>query len=223
VWQRWVRRRWFTVLLGLVVGALVGFAMFQSSRLAGQSLYILCGTTAGGVAAIVIQAYARSFQLTEVTVSVPQFSELRFAVTNDNRLVAWRLFVEATTRVSTQPLDGGAGLLREAMTSLYTLFVTTREVLAQAEPSRRAGPHPTVEHLAIAMLNNELRPFLSAWHPRLREFEKAHPELPEARWPDNAACRTELTAMANRLIRYVVGFGELARVPNLDEIMSGSM
>jgi hypothetical protein len=176
---------WTAVIVGLLVGAVVGFAIYQGSRLEGQSLFVLCGTTAGGVAAVVIYGYARSIRLTEITLSIPQFSNVKFAVTRDNKAVAWRLFVETVTRVSLQPLDRSSGIVREAMNSLYALFGTTRQTLAEAQPSTRTGQAPTVEHLAIAMLNKELRPFLSTWHPRLQAWEKEHPGESETAWPDN--------------------------------------
>jgi len=219
----WICSRWASVVCGLVVGAAVGLVVYRGSQLSGQSAFILCGTTVGGVAAAIIHSYTRVLQLTEVTVSVPQFSELRFAVTRDNQQVAWRLFVEAVTRVSVRPLEAGTGQLREAFNSLYTLFATTREVLAQAQPSRAVSNKPTVEHLAIAMLSDELRPFLSTWHPRLRSWEQGNSAEPEGRWPYDAECRDELAAMQRRLAQYVVGFGELAQVPNLDAVMRGNL
>jgi len=219
--MRWRGSRWFNIALGLVVGAAVGLAVYLASRLTGPALFALCGTTAGGVAAVVASAYSRKFQLTEVTVSVPQFSELKFAVTRDNKQTAWRLFVEAVTRVSGQPLATGTGHIREALTSLYQLFAITREILGQVTPSIRTTGRPTVEHLAIAMLNNELRPFLSTWHPRLRAWEQANPDGPESAWPDDERCRAELAAMQRRLLRYVEGLGELAQVPNVEDVMHG--
>ncbi|WFE99619.1 hypothetical protein [Micromonospora sp. WMMD964] len=219
--MRWRGSRWFHIALGLVAGAAVGLAVYLASRLTGPALFALCGTTAGGVAAVVASAYSRFFQLAEVTVSVPQFSELRFAVTRDNKQTAWRLFVEAVTRVSGQPLATGTGLVREALTSLYQLFAITREVLSQAAPTIRTNGRPTVEHLGIAMLNNELRPFLATWHPRLRAWEQANPDEPESAWPDDAQCRAELAAMQLRLLRYVEGLGELAQVPNVEDVMGG--
>ncbi|WP_370135611.1 hypothetical protein [Streptacidiphilus sp. EB103A] len=50
------------------------------------------------------------------------------------RRAAWELYVELVTRVSVVPLGTDEGLLREALSSLYSLFGTTREVL------RRHGP-----------------------------------------------------------------------------------
>lgn len=219
----WTRSRWAKVLLGLVVGAAVGMAIYQGSRLTGRNLFILCGATAGGVAAIVVHGYSRNVRLTDVTVSVPQFSNLHFAVTRDSQQVAWKLFVEAVTRISTQPLSASEGLLREALTSLYGLFATTRDVLKESQPSRQTGGEPSVEHLAIAMLNVELRPFLSRWHPMLREWESGHPEQSEAGWPLDAECRSELMAVQKRLLPYVLGFARLAGVCNASQIVDGTL
>lgn len=219
---RWIHNRWFAVVAGIVVGGAVGFAIYQGSRLTGEALFVLCGVMAGFVAAIVINGYARTIRLTEMTVSVPQFSELKFVVTRNNELVAWRLFVEATTRVAVQPLADGHGLIREALSSFYALFTTVRQVLVEAHPSTRTSGKPTIEHLAIAMLNNEMRPFLSKWHGRLSEWERANPGPTDAEWPENQQCRTEMEALRLRMLTYVAGFGELARVPNVEEMMRGS-
>jgi len=62
------------------------------------------------------------------------------------------------------------------------------------------------------MLNHELRPLLSKWHPRLREFEKAHPNGPESAWADNMTCRSELRQVQAHLIGFALGFARLAGV-----------
>ncbi|MEK8105565.1 hypothetical protein NKG94_11215 [Micromonospora sp. M12] len=54
--MRWRGSRWFHIALGLVVGAAVGLAVYVASRLTGPALFALCGTTAGGVAAVVSSA-----------------------------------------------------------------------------------------------------------------------------------------------------------------------
>jgi hypothetical protein len=123
--------------------------------------------------------------------------------------VAWKLFVETVTRISTQPLDDRTGSIREALTSLYGLFETTRDSLKQAQPSR-PGAGPTVEQLAITMLNLELRPFLSRWHPALQDWEQTHPGATEADWPANAECRTALRAVQQGTLAYALGFARLA-------------
>jgi hypothetical protein len=211
------------MLLGLVVGAAVGLAIYQGSRLTGRNLFVLCGGTAGAVAAVVVHGYSRTARLTDISISVPQFSQLHFAITKDSQQVAWKLFVEAVTRVSTQPLDTGSGSVREALASLHGLFAITREILKDAHPSRQTGKDPTVEHLAIALLNTELRPFLSRWHPALRDWERSHPDQAASSWPEEGRCRAELAAMQTRLREYVLSFGRLAGVPNAGQIIEGTL
>jgi hypothetical protein len=100
-------------------------------------------------AAIVVQIYRKAAKLTEVKVTIPQFSELTFVVNNEARQVAWRLFVETVTRVATQELEEEQGLIREALTSLYSLFAITRDLLKNSRPSIPAPGGQTVEYMAI--------------------------------------------------------------------------
>lgn len=209
-----LRSRNARVVLGVTVGGAVGLTIFYASQIHGPPLYILTGAVAGGVAAIVVHGYSRNAHLSEVTLTVPQLSELRFVVTRDAKRVAWKLFVESITRVSTQPLDDGSGRLREAMTSLYALFDVVRETLKQTLPSVAEGNAPTVEQLAITMLNLELRPFLARWHPALRRWEEANPGTDESGWPENATCRAELAQVQARIRDYALGYARLAGLEN---------
>ena len=219
--RQWQWNNWTRALSGLIAGAIVGLAVYGAGRLTGPALFGLAGAAGGVAAALVFQFYGRNVKLTDITVTIPQFSELHFAITRDSQQVAWKLFVESVTRISTQSLDTDSGLLGEALASIYGLFAITRDVLKQTQPSAKTGHNPTIEHLAIAMLNNELRPFLSRWHPALQKWEKQYPDQPESTWPQAAECRSELASMQRRLERYVLGFGELAGLPNARDILKG--
>ncbi len=205
-------KRAVQIVVAAVIGAIAGFVVFTISQVTGRNLYIIIGGVAGAAAILVLQRYWMTAQLTEVKITVPQVSELTFVVNNDARQVAWKLYIETATRVSTQALPDEDGFLREALTSLYGIFATTRDILKASRPSVPVSGSPTVEYLAVTMLNRQLRPFLSKWHPRLREYEKAHPDDPESAWPDNAACRGELRTVQADLVDYVLAFARLAGV-----------
>jgi hypothetical protein len=207
-----LNRRINQIVAAAAIGATVGFVVFTVSRVTGRNLYIIIGGVAGAAAVLALQQFWRTAQLTEVKVTVPQMSELTFVVNNDARQVAWKLYVEAVTRTSTQPLADEEGFIREVLTSLYGLFSTTRDTLKGSRPSVPVSGRPTVEHLAVTMLNRQLRPFLSKWHPRLRHFENAYPDEPESAWPDNEACRAELRVVQANLVDYALGFADLAGV-----------
>ena len=208
----WLRRHGARVVTAMAVGAATGLLVFSITQVTGRNLFLITGGLAGVLTVLVFQVYGRAAQLTEVKVTVPQVSELTFVVNNDARQMAWHLFVETSTRVSTQPLAQDQGLLREALTSLYGLFATTRDTLKAGRPSKAIPGGHTVEYLAITMLNRELRPFLSTWHPRLAAYEKEHPDDPEAAWTDADQCRAALRIVQKHLHEYALGFARLAGV-----------
>jgi hypothetical protein len=208
--------------LAAITGALVGLIVFAIARVSGRNLFLITGCVSGVVAVVVLQFYRRAAHLTEVKITIPQFSELTFVVNDESRVVAWKLFVETVTRVTTQPLNDDQGLIREAMTSLYGLFATTRETLKSSRPSVPAPGSQTVEHLAVTMLNWEIRPFLSTWHPQLRQFEQEHPTGPESAWPEAATCRGELRRTQEHLRRYALGFARLAGVREPEGMIAAS-
>jgi hypothetical protein len=206
------------LLIAAGTGVLVGFVVFTIDHITGRNLYLILGAIAGVMAFFLQRKYWRTMRLSELTITVPQLSELKFVVNDDARLVAWQLYIETVTRVSTQPLsDDGGGFLREALTSLYGLFITTRDILKAGRPSVPVAGGQTVEYLAVTMLNRHLRPFLSKWHPRLREFETADPTSSEVAWPDNHACRSDLRQVQGNLVEFALGFAQLAGVRDAKE------
>lgn len=93
-------------------------------------------------------------------------------VSQAEREAAWKLYVEFGTRISTQPLSKGTGSVREALSSLHALFEITRGILKEAGPevgqsADDLGP------VAMRVLNDGLRPFLTKWHVAYGDFELA--------------------------------------------------
>lgn len=92
---------------------------------------------------------------------------------------AWELYVELATRITYVELRPGEGLIREALTSVYSLFGTTRDILRRygpaVSPADRAG-ELTFGNLALTVLNLSLRPLLAQWHPRLLAWEDKRPD-----------------------------------------------
>lgn len=124
--------------------------------------------------------------------------------------------MELVTRVAVQSLHPQEGLVREAMNSLYSLFGSTREILRKAGPKVGAS-HDSVGGIAIAVLNNGLRPFLSKWHPLLQEWEGqkpdgASPQAHERTWDKEIIARGELDSLRKDLEQYANALAEIAGV-----------
>ncbi|MEV4872248.1 hypothetical protein [Streptomyces syringium] len=89
------------------------------------------------------------------------------------RAAAFDLQVELVTRVGVQPLGPEDGSLREALTSLHSLFATTREVLHRV--AAESPPPLVLPRIAFVLANQYLRPFLATWHSALRRHEDTCP------------------------------------------------
>lgn len=125
---------------------------------------------------------------------------------------AWELYVELITRVTIVELRPGSGLVREALTSLYSLFDTTRTIMRKYGPgvAPRSRQHEvTFGGVAVAVLA-ELRSVLTEWHPKLQDWEaKRDPQVGRAEhersWAHFAELHAELAGTRRAL-------GDLAQV-----------
>jgi len=153
----------------------------------------------------------------EVSVCLPfGIGAVKWNVDSTEREAAWSLYVELVTRIAVQPLDVDQGLIREALNSLYSMFGITREVLKKAGPKVGASKR-SVGGIAIAVLNNGLRPFLAKWHPRLQAWEVKRPaELSfqehEKNWLEEPKFRLELSQLRNDLEQYANALANIADI-----------
>ncbi len=166
-----------------------------------------------------------SFKSIEVNLNIPLLGGIKgtWEPNREERKAAWELYVELITRISVVELESGEGILREALSSLYSLFGITREILRKYGTSV-AKPRKENEYsfgeLAIIILNYVLRPLLSKWHPLLHEYEserdkdisiKEH----EDKWEKNSELRKELNETRDILIVYSNHLAKVAKVKPL--------
>lgn len=138
---------------------------------------------------------------------------------------AWEMYVELITRISVAPLAPEEGLLREALTSLYTIFGTTRAILRKYGPSvaqPKSDGDLSLGQIAVAILNRGLRPVLAKWHPTLLHYESTRqasvsPLEHERRWESNAEMRQVLDQVRETMTEYANVLAQVAGVPPLVE------
>jgi len=139
------------------------------------------------------------------------------------RKAAWEMYVELITRISVQELQPEEGLLREALSSLYTLFDTTRKILRDYGPSvaqPKMNGDLSFGHLAISILNYSLRPLLAKWHPLLLDHEKTKGSSVsivdhEKKWGKYKELRGEIERVRGELNEYANLLAKVADVPPL--------
>lgn len=156
-------------------------------------------------------------KLKKVSVSLPfGIGSAEWEADPTERKAAWSLYIELVTRIAVQPLETDQGLLREALTSLYNLFPVTRQILKEAGPDVGAS-RDSVGGIAIAVLNNGLRPFLAKWHPLLQTCEAQRPphlssKEHERNWSEEAKLRDELESLRKDLEQYANALAQIAGV-----------
>ena len=155
--------------------------------------------------------------LKEVSISLPfGIGAAKWQADPTEQNAAWSLYVELVTRIAVQSLGTEQGSLRETLNSLYVLFGTTREVLKSAGPKVGASRH-SVGGIAIAVLNNGLRPFMTRWHPALEDWESQRPnnlskKVHEQNWSEAAKMRQELSELRADLEQYATALAKIAGV-----------
>lgn len=163
----------------------------------------------------------------ELSFTIPGIGSIKgtWRPDEDEQKAAWELYIELVSRISIEELKPGEGLMREALTSLYSLFSTTREILRKYDPSvarPKDGGNYSFGYMAIAMLNGVLRPVLSKWHPLLQAYEDTRvnsmsPVEHEAQWQHIEELRQTLNIMRGELIEYANLFADVAEVPSFLE------
>jgi hypothetical protein len=123
-----------------------------------------------------------------------------------DRDAAWEMYIELLTRITTQPLIDNDGDEETAITSVYTLFGTTREII------RRNGPKCLAfTKIAVVILNQIIRPFTSRWHQVSQNngFEEIS---------NRKLFRKELIGLQTSLRHYAGLLSEIAGVEDLTDL-----
>lgn len=140
----------------------------------------------------------------------------------EQQAAAWEIYVELVTRIAVVELGDQQGTLREALASLHSLFGTIRTILRRYGPAvaRAANAEASeVSILAMAILNDVLRPLLADWHPQLLAHESRCPAglsaaEHEREWARNLEMREALAGSRARLGDYARLLAAAAAVPH---------
>ncbi|MBA2846167.1 hypothetical protein HNP88_000351 [Methanococcus maripaludis] len=86
--------------------------------------------------------------------------------------VAYKLWVEVSTRKIGMPIDFEKDVIYEIYNSWYEFFKLTRELIKDIPISklRRSEDTQKIVNLAIDVLNDGLRPHLTTWQARFRKW-----------------------------------------------------
>ena len=149
--------------------------------------------------------WLENWDMTSLKIKTP-FLDLEWRPQDEDKAAAWALYIELLTRITTQPLLDKDGDEKTALTSVYSLFGLTREII-------KANGRHCIEFtkIAIVVLNQIIRPFTAKWHKKSMEGAFTDPE--ECRM-----FRVELAALQASLRIYTKMLAEMADVEDLTEM-----
>jgi hypothetical protein len=134
------------------------------------------------------------------------FLQANISFKDADRSAAWEMYVELLTRVTTQSLEPDHGDEKAALTSFYSLFGITREVI------KKNGPNCiNFAKLAIVILNQVIRPFTAKWHKLSLAGAFDDPEQCQL-------FRQEMRELQGVLRKYTISLASIANVEDLTEL-----
>lgn len=119
---------------------------------------------------------------------------------------AWKLYIELLTRITTQALPNTAGDEESALTSIHSLFETTRQVLKE-----QGQGCIEFTKIAVVVLNQVVRPFTAKWHKQ--SLAGAFEQESEC-----VVFREELASLQEELRKYTRALADIAGVEDLTDL-----
>lgn len=131
----------------------------------------------------------------------------------DDRKVAYRIWVELSTRKIGLPIDFDHDVIAEVYDSWYKFFDVTRELIKDIPVNRvRSKSTTKIIEISIETLNTGIRPHLTQWQARFRrwytyQLEKDEealldPQDIQKSFPDYEALTADMKIVNDRLIHY---------------------
>ncbi|WP_299980718.1 hypothetical protein [uncultured Pseudoteredinibacter sp.] len=151
--------------------------------------------------------WLENWDMTSLKIKAP-FLEMEWNPQDEDKAAAWELYIELLTRITTQKLDDNHGDEKTALTSIFSIFSITRDVM------KNNGRH-CIEFtkIAIVVLNQVVRPFTAKWHGL----------SVNGAFDDPKQCkefRAELVEIQNTLRVYTKMLADMAGVEDLTELES---
>lgn len=188
------------------------------------------GIVSGAIGAVLIcgalwrYLRLRSGKTTEFELNEAEFGlgqqKIKLKANDDDRQIAYKIWVELSTRKIGLPIDLEHDVITEVYDSWHAFFSVTRELIKDV-PVRKYQRDSTAKivRLSIEVLNEGLRPHLTKWQARFRRwyehaakkenFGDTAPQEIQLQFPAFAELKDDLKVVNDRLIAYRTRMHEL--------------
>lgn len=182
-------------------------SQFQLNITINWRVFIIIGTV--WILAILIKnvALKKSISIDAATLGIGN-SNITIKYNRKDQEIAYKLWVELSTRKIGIPYDEENDLIHEVYNSWYEFFSIARELLKEFPVGKLAYSHELVD-ITQRILNDGLRPHLTTWQARYRKWyannESEGDEAPQKiqrTYPDYALLIKDLIKTNNQMIEY---------------------
>jgi len=140
-------------------------------------------------------------------------NKLKLLVNETDRQIAYKIWVELSTRKIGLPIDLEHDVISEVYDSWHTFFTVTRELVKDVPVNKfRRKETEEIVRMSIGVLNDGLRPHLTKWQARFRrwygkatedsDFIDQSPQEIQERYPKYDELQADLLAVNQRLMAY---------------------
>ncbi|KNC68129.1 hypothetical protein [Pseudoalteromonas ardens] len=178
------------------------------------SLWILPIFAVIGLIMWLVSCRLKRYKLVKLNIPLGKIGKAEFAPNDRDIQIAHRIWTELVTRKAAIPIDPDNDVIIEVYDSWYNLFTKVRELIADIPSDLLRNEASTKElvRISTATLNEGLRPHLTKWQARFRnwystESEKLKnltPQELQKQYPEFSELVSDLSVLNSQLIQYAV-------------------
>src|SRR6266481_81501 len=154
----------------------------------------------------------RRYELVRVNVELGGVGTVELRPNNEDIQIAHRIWTELVTRKAALPIDPEHDVIVEIYDSWYAMFGRVRQLISDipGQLVRKEESTQKLVSIATQTLNDGLRPHLTRWQARFRNWYSQHaddlktkaPQEVQRAFPEYAALLDDMKKVNSQLIQY---------------------
>jgi hypothetical protein len=162
----------------------------------------------------------RRFKLVKLDINLGGVGKAELRPTIEDVAIAHQIWTELVTRKAALPIDPEHDIIAEVYDSWYALFGRVRDLISKLPPElvRQDPATQQLIRIAIDSLNLGLRPHLTKWQARFRnwyaqqeeELSRRTPQEVQREYPEYKALIADMETVNQNLIQYASELRKIA-------------
>jgi len=155
---------------------------------------------------------SKRYKLVKLNIQLGKIGKAEFVPNDQDIQIAHRIWTELVTRKAALPIDPEYDVIVEVYDSWYHLFTKVRELISDipADLLRTEQSTKEVVRIATETLNEGLRPHLTKWQAKYRNWYSANsdklkeitPQQLQQQYPDYESLVQDIIVLNGLLIQY---------------------